>query len=86
MKEIDIKVMLLMNIFIISSLAVLAPLYPTSEAATGENITTSIKPQGTSIGDVQNESSTASDKPNSDVVGNITTSIKPQGASIGNAN
>ena len=84
MKEIEIKVMFLLNVLIISNIAVLASIYPTSEAAIDDNITTSIKPQGASIGDVQNESSTASDKPNSDVADNITTSIKPQGASIGN--
>jgi hypothetical protein len=81
MKKIDIKAMFLLNISIILVNSVFAQVYQTSQATIDSNITTSIKPQGTSIGSVQNETST--DRPTTDAVDNITTSIKPQGTSIG---
>ena len=85
MKKLDITAMLLFNISIITTIPVSAQLNQISEITNDGNITSSIKPQGTSIG-VQNESSIAKDIPNTDTVGNITSSIKPQGTSIGNSN
>jgi hypothetical protein len=85
MKKIDVTAMLLFNISIIMTIPVSAQLNQNSEITTDGNITSSIKPQGTSIG-VQNESSIAEDMPNTDTVGNITSSIKPQGTSIDNSN
>jgi hypothetical protein len=84
MKKIDIKAMFLLNISIILVISVFAQVYQTSQATLDSNITTSIKPQGTSIGSVQNETST--DRPTTDAVDNITTSIKPQGTSIDSPN
>ena len=82
MKKIDIKTIILLNILIISNISVYGGIFPTIWATSDGNITASIKPQGTSIGEVQNQSSDSSDKSNTDVVNNITSSIKPQGTSI----
>jgi hypothetical protein len=85
MKKIDITAMLLFNISIITTIPVSAQLNQISEIPTDRNITSSIKPQGTSIG-VQNESSISKDILNTDTANNITSSIKPQGTSIDNSN
>jgi hypothetical protein len=77
-----ITAILLFNILIITTIPMSAQLSQISETTTAGNITSSLKPQGASIG-VQNESSSPEDKPNTDTVGNITSSLKPQGASIG---
>src|SRR5215212_7523929 len=71
-----------MKKIIITTIPISAQLNQISETTTDGNITSSLKPQGASIG-VQNESSSPEDKPNTDTVGNITSSLKPQGASIG---
>jgi hypothetical protein len=83
MKKIIITTMLLFNMLIITTIPISAQLNQISETTTDGNITSSIKPQGTSIGE-QNESSSPKDMPNTDTVGNITSSIKPQGTSIDN--
>ena len=83
MKKILITAILLLNSLIITTNSISAQLSPISETTTDGNITSSLKPQGASIG-VQNESSSPEDKPNTDTVGNITSSLKPQGASIDN--
>ena len=83
MKKILITAILLLNSLIITTNSISAQLSPISETTTDRNITSSLKPQGASIG-VQNESSSPEDKPNTDTVGNITSSLKPQGASIDN--
>ncbi len=75
--------LLLFNSLIITTIPISAQLSQISETTTVGNITSSLKPQGASIG-VQNESSGPEDKPNTDTVGNITSSIKPQGTSIDN--
>jgi hypothetical protein len=59
-----------------SNISVFGEIIQTIGATNDGNIT-SIKPQGTSIGEVQNESSDSPDKPNTDVVNNITSPIKP---------
>ena len=82
MKKIDIKTILLLTFLIISNISVFGEIIQTIGATSDGNITSSIKPQGTSIGQVQNESSDLPDKPNTDVVNNITSSIKPQGTSM----
>ena len=82
MKKIDIKTILVLTFLIISNISVFGEIIQTIGATSDENITSSIKPQGTSIAQVQNESSNSPDKPNTDVVNNITSSIKPQGTSI----
>ncbi len=85
MKKIDFKTILLLTFLIISNISVFGEIIQTIGASSDGNIT-SIKPQGTSIGQVQNESSDLPDKPNTDVVNNITSSIKPQGTSIEDLN
>jgi hypothetical protein len=83
MEKILITAILLFNSLIIATIPISAQLSPISEKTTDGNITSSLKPQGASIG-VQNKSSSPEDKPNTDTVGNITSSLKPQGASIDN--
>jgi hypothetical protein len=85
-EKIDIKTSLLLTFLIISNISIFGEIIQTIEATSDGNITSSIKPQGTSIGQVQNESSDSPDKPNTDVVNNITSSIKPQGTSLDNLN
>ena len=83
MKKISTKTIILLNILIISNISAFGEIFQTIGATSDGNITSSIKPQGTSIGEVQNKSSDSPDKSNTDVVNNITSSIKPQGTSIG---
>ena len=85
MNKIIITAILLFNSLIITAIPISAQLNKISETTTADNITSSLKPQGASIG-VQNESSSPEDKPNTDTAGNITSSIKPQGTSIDNPN
>ena len=85
MNKIIITAILLFNSLIITAIPISAQLNQISETTTAGNITSSLKPQGASIG-VQNESSSPEDKPNTDTAGNITSSIKPQGTSIDNPN
>jgi hypothetical protein len=85
MRKIDITAMLLFNISIIMIIPVSAQLNQVSEITTDDNITSSIKPQGTSLG-AQNESSIPENISNTDTVDNITSSIKPQGTSLDNSN
>jgi hypothetical protein len=85
MKEIDITAIFLLNISIIIIIPVSAQLNQISGMTTGDNITSSIKPQGTSLG-AQNESSIPENISNTDTVDNITSSIKPQGTSLDNSN
>jgi uncharacterized protein YdeI (BOF family) len=90
MKEITVA----LTILVIVSLTIMIPVFAqTTQGSDSEenkpestsgNITTPIKPQGTSIG-VANDTSVSEDKPES-TSGNITTPIKPQGTSIGVAN
>jgi len=82
MRKMDFRKMFLLYFAIILNTSIFGVIIQTIGATSDENITTSIKPQGTSIGVVQNESLDSSNKPNTDVVNNITTSIKPQGTSI----
>jgi hypothetical protein len=56
MKKIDIKTILLLTFLIISNISVFGEIIQTIGATSDGNITSSIKPQGTSIGQVQNES------------------------------
>ena len=83
MNKIIITAILLFNSLIITTIPIFAQLNQISETTTAGHVTSSLKPQGASIG-VQNESSSPEDKPNTDTVGNITSSLKPQGTSIDN--
>ena len=86
MKKIDIKTILLLTFLIILNISFFGEINQTIGATSDGNITSSIKPQRTSIGQVQNESSDLPDKPNTDVINNITSSIKPQGTSMDKLN
>jgi hypothetical protein len=56
-----------------------------SKIMSGGNVTSTIKPQGTSLG-AQNETSMTEDKSKITTGGNVTSTIKPQGTSIDNTN
>jgi hypothetical protein len=56
-----------------------------SQTTSAGNVTSTIKPQGTSIG-AQNETSMSKDNSQTTSAGNVTSTIKPQGTSIDNAN
>jgi hypothetical protein len=86
MKEITVA----LTILVIASITIMIPVFAQTTQrsdseenkpeSTSGNITTPIKPQGTSI-EAGNDTSVPEDKPES-TSGNITTPIKPQGTSI----
>ena len=53
-----------------------------SELSKDDNVTSTIKPQGTSIGSQNETSMTDEDKSQTTSTGNVTSTIKPQGTSI----
>jgi hypothetical protein len=72
-------------ITIIPIISINAQIDQAPDLAKDENVTSTIKPQGTSIG-AQNETSMTEDKSQITSGGNVTSTIKPQGTSIGAQN
>jgi hypothetical protein len=84
MKE---KNLMMLPIFITSIslftvIPITAQINEPQELTKDDNVTSTIKPQGTSIG-VQNETSMSEDNSQTTSAGNVTSTIKPQGTSIG---
>ena len=75
----------IINISLITVVPITAQVNQPSELTKDDNVTTTIKPQGTSIGP-QNETSLSEDNSQMTSAGNVTATIKPQGTSIQNAN
>ncbi|HEY6659280.1 MAG TPA: hypothetical protein VIZ62_12210 [Nitrososphaeraceae archaeon] len=87
MKE---KNLMMLPIFIITlslftGIPITAQINEPQELTKDDNVTSTIKPQGTSIG-VQNETSMSEDNSQTTSAGNVTSTIKPQGTSIDNTN
>jgi hypothetical protein len=87
MKE---KNLMMLPIFITSIslftvIPITAQINEPQELTKDDNVTSTIKPQGTSIG-VQNETSMSEDNSQTTSAGNVTSTIKPQGTSIDNTN
>ena len=89
MKEKNLIMLLIFitNISLFTVIPVTAQINRPQELTKDDNITSTIKPQGASIG-VQNENETSMSEDNSQMssAGNITSTIKPQGATINNTN
>jgi hypothetical protein len=84
-KYIKMVLILIINISIITIIPITAQVNPAKTPTTEGNVTSTIKPQGTSIG-AQNETSISKDNSQTTSAGNVTSTIKPQGTSIGAQN
>ena len=87
MKEISLIIILMVVITtsLITLIPITAQLDQTPELTKTGNVTSIIKPQGTSLGE-QNKSSMSEDSSQTTKAGNVTSIIKPQGTSIDNPN
>jgi len=75
----------IINNSLITIIPITAQVNQPQELSRDGNVTSTIKPQGTSIG-AQNETSMSEDNSQITSAGNVTSTIKPQGTSIDNAN
>jgi hypothetical protein len=75
----------IINISLITVVPITAQVKQPSELTKDDNVTATIKPQGTSIGP-QNETSLSEHNSQMTSAGNVTSTIKPQGTSIGPQN
>jgi hypothetical protein len=87
MKEIILTIILMVviNTSLITIIPIIAPLDQTPELSKAGNVTSTIKPQGTSLGE-HNKSSISEDSSETTSAGNVTSTIKPQGTSLGEHN
>ena len=87
MKEKNLMMLLIfiINISLFTVVPVTAQIDEPQELTKDDNVTSTIKPQGTSI-EVQNETSVSEDNSQTTSAGNVTSTIKPQGTSIDNTN
>ena len=87
MKEKNLMMLLIfiINISLFTVIPVTAQIDRPQELTKDDNVTSTIKPQGASIG-VQNETSMSEDNSQTTSAGNVTSTIKPQGATINNPN
>ncbi len=74
-------ILIIINISFITIIPITAQLNQTLEQNMVGNVTSSIKPQGTSLL-LQNESSMSEDSSQTTSAGNVTSTIKPQGTSL----
>ena len=83
-KNLTLLLIYLFNICLITIIPLIpitAQINQASELSKDDNVTSTIKPQGTSIG-AQNETSMSEDNTQTTSAGNVTSTIKPQGTSI----
>jgi hypothetical protein len=73
--------MVVINTSLITIIPITAQLDQTPELTKAGNVTSTIKPQGTSLGE-HNKSSISEDSSETTTAGNVTSTIKPQGTSI----
>ena len=87
MKEISLTIILMVviNTSLITIIPITAQLDQPPELTKAGNVTSTIKPQGTSLGE-QNKSSISEDSSQTTKAGNVTSTIKPQGTSLDNPN
>ena len=77
--------LIIINIYFITIIPITAQLNQTLEQTTDGNVTSTIKPQGTSMIEL-NESSKFENASQTTSAGNVTSTIKPQGTSLDNPN
>jgi hypothetical protein len=75
----------IINISLFTVIPITAQINQPQELTKDDNVTSTIKPQGTSIG-IQNETSMSEDNAQTTSAGNVTSTIKPQGTSMNNTN
>ena len=87
MKETGLTIILMavINTSLITIIPITAQLDQPPELTKAGNVTSTIKPQGTSLGE-QNKSSISEDSSQTTKAGNVTSTIKPQGTSLDNPN
>jgi competence protein ComGC len=87
MKEKNLMMLLIfiINISLFTVIPIIAQIDEPQELTKDDNVTSTIKPQGTSI-EVQNKTSVSEDNSQTTSAGNVTSTIKPQGTSIDNTN
>ncbi len=88
MKEISLTIILMVvviNTSLITIIPITAQLDQPPELTKAGNVTSTIKPQGTSLGE-QNKSSMSEDSSQTTKAGNVSSTIKPQGTSLDNPN
>jgi hypothetical protein len=85
MKEKSHRMILIfiINISLFTVIPITAQINQPQELTKEDNVTSTIKPQGTSLG-VQNETSMSEDNSQTTSAGNVTSTIKPQGTSNDN--
>jgi hypothetical protein len=87
-KNLTIFLSYILNISLITIIPIIpinAQINQAPELAKDDNVTSTIKPQGTSLG-AQNETSMTEDKSKITTGDNVTSTIKPQGTSLGAQN
>jgi hypothetical protein len=84
-KYLTMLLLSLISISLITIIPITAQVNQPQELSRDGNVTSTIKPQGTSIG-AQNETSMSEDNSQTTSAGNVTSTIKPQGTSIDNTN
>ncbi|HEX6647420.1 MAG TPA: hypothetical protein VF047_09595 [Nitrososphaeraceae archaeon] len=84
-KYLTMLLIFIINNSLITIIPITAQVNQPQELSRDGNVTSTIKPQGTSIG-AQNETSMSEDSSQTTSAGNVTSTIKPQGTSIDNAN
>lgn len=77
--------LIIINISFITIIPITAQLNQKLEQTTDGNVTSNIKPQGTSMIEL-NESSMSENASQTTSAGNVTSTIKPQGTSLDNPN
>ena len=87
MKEKNLMMLLIfiITISLFTVIPITAQIDEPQELTKDDNVTSTIKPQGTSI-EVQDETSMSEDNSQTTSAGNVTSTIKPQGTSIDNTN
>ena len=80
-KYLTMLLLSLISISLITIIPITAQVNQPQELSRDGNVTSTIKPQGTSIG-AQNETSMSEDNSQTTSAGNVTSTIKPQGTSI----
>ena len=84
-KYIKMVLIFIINLSIITIIPLDAQVNQAQTSTIEGNVTSTIKPQGTSI-EAQNETSNSKDSSKTTSAGNVTSTIKPQGTSIDTAN
>ena len=84
-KHLMLLLIFIINISLFTIIPITAQINQPHELTKDDNVTSTVKPQGTSIG-VQNETSVSEDNSQTTSAGNVTSTIKPQGTSIDNPN